>query len=249
MLVMDEFMAQYGEANFESLVNAGQGAASAVTSGTLVEQMRKQAYLNEQRQNMEMEEEEEWQAYQQSQWDESEAEYIHEQLMTGASGSAAGAAAGNAAAGAAAGAGDEAKAEEAKAQALALYRAAEAAIREAAMQGEGVDEQTRAAYMATETQVAKEHSIKWRDRGPRGEDAPQYFKGQKKRESSGRYSTRGGTRQAEFAAVYAKGKGKGKKGGGKDSKGGSQKAKKGDGKDSKGGSKKGSKEDGGSQNR
>lgn len=197
-------MAQYGTASFESLIEASEGGTPGVSSGTLVEQIRKQAFLNQQQQDMEMEEDAEWDAYEAM--EEAEDEEIHQALLSGSSSSKP------------AKSSEDDPAAEAKANALALYRAAEGAIREAAMQGGGVDEQNRAAYMAAENQIAREQNVKWRDRGPRGEDAPAVFKGQRWRANSQRYANRGGTRQAEFAVHFASQKAK--KGGGKDSKAG-----------------------------
>ena len=103
--------------------------------------------------------------------------------------------------------------EEAAAAAdgLRLYRVMEAAVR--ARAAEDASEEAAAAYHMTESQAAVQHNVKWRDRGPRGPDAPQHWRGQSWRQTSGRYSTRGGSRQAEFATIYrAKAKGKGSEG-------------------------------------
>ena len=57
-----------------------------------------------------------------------------------------------------------------------------------------------AAYSVAESTLAQEGMIHWYDRGPRGEDAPEFWRGQKRR-ASGRYSTRGGN--PEKNAWYA----------------------------------------------
>ena len=77
-----------------------------------------------------------------------------------------------------------------------------------------------AAYSVAESTLAQEGNIHWYDRGPRGEDAPEFWRGQKRR-ASGRYSTRGGDPAknawyAEKARAKSKGKAKGSKGKGKD---------------------------------
>ena len=204
---MDRFIAQYGTASFESLIEA--------TEGALVEQMRKQAYLKQQQEDMLKDEEAMWEAW------AAEDQDIHEQLMTGGSSGSQDA---PLMTGGSNGSQDD-PAAEAKAKALQAYRDIEALLRDAAMNGEGVDEQARLAYWAAENKVATEQSIKWRDRGPRGVGAPKVFKGNQWREGSQRYSTRAGTRKAEFAAKYS-----------------GQKSKKESGKNSTGG-KKGSQED------
>ena len=186
--VMEQFLEQYGDASFNTLVSESEGGAEAISSGTLLEQMRKQAYLNQQTRDQEEDEEDEWEAFAAMQ--AAEAESIHDRLMDGPPPSQPSSSSN-----------DDPEAE-AKAAALASYRAAESAIREAAMNGQDVDAATRLAYMAAENQAATRESIKWRDRGPRGEGAPAFFKGQKWRASSQRYSSRGGTRQAEFAAIH-----------------------------------------------
>ena len=186
-----------------------------MSTGTLVEQMRKQAYLNQQTRDQEEEIDAEWDAIAEMQAAEyEEDESINDQLMNGPPRSQPSSSSN-------VDPEEEAKAAEeaAKDAAVASYRRAERAIREAISNGQGIDEATRVAYMAAENKEATENSIKWRDRGPRGEGAPVFFKGQKWRESSQRYSTRGGLRQKEFAAIHSGQKGK--KGGGKNSKGGS----------------------------
>jgi hypothetical protein len=255
---MDDFIKQYANtASFDDLV--ASGTSEGPNSGTLLEQMRKQALANQAEQDEEEDgqdaderaeqQADEWAAYAAMQEaEEAEDQEIHERLMHGSSsrpsnwtehqemekaamhGSSSPPSnwtehqeMENAA--------DDPEAE-AKARALSLYRAAESAVREAAMQG--TDEATRLAYLAAENQVATEQGIKWRDRGPRGEGQPKVFKGQRWRESSQRYSSRGGTRQAEFHALHAGAKTKGSSGsgGGKGRKegssgGGSGKAKEG----------------------
>jgi hypothetical protein len=97
---------------------------------------------------------------------------------------------------------------------LRLYRAAEEGMRQAAENSACPDRQR--LFAAVETAMADEHGLSWRERGPRGEDQPKVWRNQKWRPTSGRYANRGGTRQAEFAALFAaKGKKKGQKGEGK----------------------------------
>ena len=62
------------------------------------------------------------------------------------------------------------------------------------------------------------YGAKFKERGPPAPSSggPQLWNGQKYRVSSGRWGNRGGTRQAEFAAIFAAGgKGKNNKGTGK----------------------------------
>lgn len=114
--------------------------------------------------------------------------------------------------------------QEAAAAALRLYRAAEQALRGAAAEDAALNAQNSAAahicYTVAEARGAREHEVKWRNRGPRGENAPSVWRGQRWREGSARYSSRGGARQAEFAALFRK-KGKGKDGCKDQGKGGS----------------------------
>ena len=111
----------------------------------------------------------------------------------------------------------ESAAAEAKARALAVYRMAEQMVRQAAAAdaariGENVSAK---AYASAETTFAHEGQIRWQDRGPRGDDAPERWKGQKRR-PNGRYANRGGDPErnawyaAKAAAAKAKAKGKGK---------------------------------------
>ena len=216
---MSQFLEQYGDVSFSTLVSESEGGAEAISSGTLVEQMRKQACLNQQTRNQEEAEDDEWDAWAAMQWEDreawpDEAQSIHDHLMNGPPPSQP-----SSSSEAAKDAEESAKEEAAKEAAVASYRRAERAIREAISNGQGFDEATRVAYMAAENKEAVDNGIKWRDRGPRGEGAPDFWKGQKWRASSGRYSTRGGQRQKEFAAIHSGQKGK--KGGGKNSKGGS----------------------------
>ena len=120
----------------------------------------------------------------------------------------------------------ESAAAEAKARALAVYRMAEQMVRQAAAAdaariGENVSAK---AYASAEATFAHEGQIRWQDRGPRGDDAPERWKGQKRR-PNGRYANRGGDpeRNAWYVAkaaakAKAKGKGKDKCGKGKGSK-------------------------------
>ena len=55
-------------------------------------------------------------------------------------------------------------------------------------------------YTMAEASMARQNNIKWRDRGPRGPDAPMIFKGQKWREGSQRFSSRGGKNKEWYAA-------------------------------------------------
>ncbi len=80
------------------------------------------------------------------------------------------------------------------------------------------------ALMRTESVMAVEGSIPWRERGPRGQDAPSTWRGQKWREGSQRYASRGGdpVKNAAFAAAAHAARLKGRKGKGEnkaDSKG------------------------------
>jgi hypothetical protein len=84
---------------------------------------------------------------------------------------------------------------------VALYRAAEQCIRQAA--AEDANTNPAAAefgYNMAEASMARQNSIKWRERGPRGPDAPMFFKGQKWRESSQRFSSRGGKSKEWYVA-------------------------------------------------
>jgi hypothetical protein len=232
---MDEFMTQYGSTSFGDMV--ASGTSGGPNSGTLVEQMRKQALENAEQDEVadwdEDQEADEWAAYAAMQ--EAEDQEIHDTLI------GSGSRPSNWTADQKVEEAEDDLEAEAKARALSLYRAAESAIREAAMEGGGTDAPTRMAYYASENHLAKEQSIKWRDRGPRGPNQPATFKGQKWRATTQRYSSRGGWRQAEFAALYS-GK-NAKKGGGKQGgKGGKHGSKEG-GSKSKGG-KQGSKSDG-----
>ena len=111
----------------------------------------------------------------------------------------------------------ESAAAEAKARALAVYRMAEQMVRQAAAAdaariGENVSAK---AYASAEATFAHEGQIRWQDRGPRGDDAPEHWRGQKRR-PGGRYANRGGDPErnawyaAKAAAAKAKAKGKGK---------------------------------------
>ena len=131
---------------------------------------------------------------------------------------------------------------EAAEAALRLYRAAEGALRGAAAEDTSrnpLNEGAAAiAYTVSEARTAKEAGVKWRDRGPRGENAPSVWRGQRWRENSSRYSSRGGKRKEEFALLF-RNKGKGNDGcKGKDKEGGSDKGK-GGGSDKGGSSNKG----------
>ena len=221
--IMSQFLEQYGDVSFDWLVSERNDGGTLwgskpMSSGSLVEQMRKQAYLNQQTRDEEEDLDAEWEAIAQMQKAEyEEAESINDQLLSGAPRSQPSSSSN-------VDPEEEAKAAEeaARAAAVASYRAAERAIREAVSDGQDIDEATRRGYLAAENHAAVKDGIKWRDRGPRGEGAPKFFKGQKWRESSQRYSTRGGHRQKEFADIFSGQKGK--KGGGKNSKGGSHAA-------------------------
>ena len=111
--------------------------------------------------------------------------------------------------GAATTAATEAAVAEAKARALALYRAAQESIVFAAASR---DDTEREAYDATEHALAGEFAIGWQDRGPRGPDAPATWKNQRWREGTQRYGNRGGdpaknAYYAERARAKAAGKG------------------------------------------
>ena len=117
--------------------------------------------------------------------------------------------------GAATTAATEASVAEAKARALALYRAAQESIAFAAASR---NDSEREAYDATEHALAGEFAIPWQDRGPRGPDAPATWKNQRWREGSQRYGNRGGNpaKNAFFAErARAKAAGKGKDNAGK----------------------------------
>ena len=117
--------------------------------------------------------------------------------------------------GAATTAATEAAVAEAKARALALYRAAQESIVFAASSR---DDTEREAYEATEHALAGEFAIGWQDRGPRGPDAPATWKNQRWREGTQRYGNRGGdpAKNAYFAErARAKAAGKGNHNAGK----------------------------------
>ena len=94
---------------------------------------------------------------------------------------------------------------EARARALALYRAAQNEIQQGASSSIPED---REAYDAVEDRLAQEHHVKWQDRGPRGENRPAVWRGQTWRNQfhsekggTGRYGNRGGdpAKNAYFA--------------------------------------------------
>lgn len=98
---------------------------------------------------------------------------------------------------------EEAEAK-AKARALALYKAAQQEISHGAS---GSDEDKK-AYDAVEHILAHENHVRWQDRGPRGENAPEVWRNQKWRNQlhsttggTGRYGSRGGdpAKNAYFA--------------------------------------------------
>jgi hypothetical protein len=112
----------------------------------------------------------------------------------------------------------ESSAEAAQALALSLYNAAQAAICEGASGSEAQQQ----AYNAAEGVLAAQYSVPWQERGPRGPQAPQTWRGQQWRQGSQRYSTRGGNpeKNAFFAeqakkrkAAQLKGSSKGKSAG------------------------------------
>jgi hypothetical protein len=89
-------------------------------------------------------------------------------------------------------------------EALLAYRAAEAAVNNCAK--ESLFGPYNEAYYRVETKVAIEKAISWRDRGPREKDPadqPKYWKSQRWRENSKRYSNRGGKSKEYFAKKYA----------------------------------------------
>lgn len=90
--------------------------------------------------------------------------------------------------------------EEAVASALKRYKAAEAAIRAASSVGFEEDR----AYKAVETELAIKHNVKWRDRGPKDSDVKSW-RGNRWRETSKRFSNRGGKSREHFAAKYGSG--------------------------------------------
>jgi len=92
----------------------------------------------------------------------------------------------------------------AKARALALYKAAQQEI----SRGASGSPEEREAYDAVEHSLAREHHVRWQDRGPRGENAPQVWHGQRWRNQlhsekggTGRFGNRGGdpAKNAYFA--------------------------------------------------
>ena len=92
----------------------------------------------------------------------------------------------------------------AKARALALYKAAQQEI----SHGASGSPEDKKAYDAVEHSLALEHHVRWQDRGPRGENAPQVWHGQRWRKqlhsekgSTGRFGNRGGdpAKNAHFA--------------------------------------------------
>lgn len=92
-------------------------------------------------------------------------------------------------------------AEAAQALALSLYNAAQAAICEGASGSEAQQQ----AYDAAEGVLAAQYSVPWQERGPRGPQAPQTWRGQQWRQGSQRYSTRGGNPEKNaFFAEQAK---------------------------------------------
>ena len=92
----------------------------------------------------------------------------------------------------------------AKARALALYKAAQQEI----SHGASGSPEDKKAYDAVEHSLALEHHVRWQDRGPRSENAPQVWHGQRWRKqlhsekgSTGRFGNRGGdpAKNAHFA--------------------------------------------------
>jgi len=102
--------------------------------------------------------------------------------------------------------------EQARARALQLYRAAENSVRAAAAAAGSADPAAAQAYGQVESAFAAEHGIRWQDRGPRDQDAPDTWRGQRWRPGSQRYSSRGGDpgKNAFFAAQAAKARAKAK---------------------------------------
>ena len=122
---------------------------------------------------------------------------------------------------------EDAEEEKRKAHALHIYRQSEEHVRRAVQADRehlGDSRVSAVAYSVSESTLAKEGDIHWYDRGPRGEDAPEFWRGQKRR-ASGRYSTRGGDPvKNAWHAEKARAKCKGKDGS-KGSKGSKGKAK------------------------
>ena len=61
------------------------------------------------------------------------------------------------------------------------------------------------AYLAQERQLAAQHQLKWRERGPRNEDGTsdqQSFRGQRWRAGSQRYANRGGKKKVFWAEYH-----------------------------------------------
>ena len=96
-----------------------------------------------------------------------------------------------------------------------IYRQTEEHVRRAVQADRerlGDSRVSTAAYSVSEWTLAKEGDVHWYDRGPRGEDAPEFWRGQKRR-ASGRYSTRGGDPDKNaWYAEKARAKSKGKDG-------------------------------------
>ena len=129
----------------------------------------------------------------------------------------------------------------AKARALALYKAAQQEISQGAS---GTPEEMK-AYDAAEHALAHEHHVRWQDRGPRGENAPLVWHGQKWRNQfesekggTGRFGNRGGdpaknawhAEQARKRKASEQQKGKSGKGASKDKRSGSDQGNKGNNK-------------------
>ena len=98
----------------------------------------------------------------------------------------------------------ESEQDEVKQKALLLYRTAEKVIKGASDRNSAVpgnNDNASHAYIVAEAAVAEQGNIKWRERGPRGPDKPQEWRGQQWRESSQRYANRGG-KNSEFWANH-----------------------------------------------
>ena len=93
--------------------------------------------------------------------------------------------------------------------AVAMYRAALEAMQadqqtakaEGAVSSDDLYAQSVASAFV-EQQLAKQHAVGWRHRGPRDDTAPRVWKNQLWREGSERYANRGGKRSAEWTAFY-----------------------------------------------
>jgi hypothetical protein len=90
--------------------------------------------------------------------------------------------------------------EIAASEALQIYQAAEKAINACAH--ESLYGPYNRIYYKVEEKVAREKEIGWRDRGPRGENKPDFWKSQKWRPNAKRYANRGGKNRDHFKQKY-----------------------------------------------